>query len=135
VAFLVDCNVLSEATKPRPNIRAERWLEQNEADLVIDSIILGEIRLGILQLPSGRKKYELEVWYKTVVAGIVCLPWDATSAERWAELLADLRLKGRSMPVLDSMIATTALVHDLVVVTRNRRDFEHAGLTVVNPFE
>lgn len=66
---------------------------------------------------------------------IVCLPWDATIALRWAELISDLRRSGRSMPLADSMIAATALTHGLTVVTRNGKDFEKAGLSVVNPFE
>ena len=53
---------------------------------------------------------------------------------RWAALLASLRVSGRTMPIQDSLIAATALVHDLVVVARNRADFEKAGLDIVDPF-
>jgi predicted nucleic acid-binding protein len=64
-----------------------------------------------------------------------CLPWDANTGLRWARLLADLRRSGRAMPIKDSLIAATALEHDLTVVTRNRRDFENAGVEVVDPFD
>jgi predicted nucleic acid-binding protein len=63
-----------------------------------------------------------------------CLPWEAETGLRWAALLASLRAAGRAMPVKDSLIAATALVHDLVVATRNRADFDKAGVKVVNPF-
>jgi len=63
-----------------------------------------------------------------------CLAWEAETGLRWAELVASLRAMGRAMPIKDSLIATTALVHGLVVVTRNRADFEKAGVDVLDPF-
>ena len=63
-----------------------------------------------------------------------CLPWEAESGLRWAELLTSLRASGRAIPIKYSLIASTALVHGLTVVTRNRADFEKAGVKVVNPF-
>ena len=68
------------------------------------------------------------------MAKIVCLPWDAAAGLRWAQLLADLRTSGLSMPIKDSLIAATALVHGLSVATRNTSDFEKADVEVVNPF-
>lgn len=65
----------------------------------------------------------------------MCLPWDATTAIRWAKLLADLRAKGRAMPLKDSMIAANALAHGLTVATRNTRDFKEARVPLVNPFD
>jgi predicted nucleic acid-binding protein len=62
------------------------------------------------------------------------LPWEAATGLRWAQLLADLRAAGRAMPIKDSLIAATALVHGLTVVTRNRADFEKAGVDIVDPF-
>ena len=106
MTFLVDANVLSEATKPAPHEAVVDWLRHNEREIAVDPIILGEIRFGILLLPAGSR----------------------------AKLLAGLRASGRSMPIKDSLIAATALVHDLVVVTRNARDFTNAGLKVIDPF-
>ncbi len=65
---------------------------------------------------------------------ITCISWDVAVGLRWAKLLADLRAAGRSMPIKDSLVAATALAHDLVVVTRNRRDFENARVRLVDPF-
>ncbi len=134
MTYLVDANVLSEATRPTPDARAVGWLRRNEREIAVDPIILGEIRFGILLLPRGRRRQRLERWFDDGVSRLTCLPWDASVGLRWAKLLADLRTGGRSMPVKDSLIAATALAHGLVVVTRNRRDFESAGVRLVDPF-
>jgi len=134
VIYLVDANVLSEATKPAPDARVVEWLKQNEREIAVDPFILGEIRFGILLLPAGKRRQRLERWFKDGVAKVVCLPWDAAVGLRWAKLLADLRASGQSMPIKDSLIAATALVHGLTVVTRNERDFKKAGVKVVDPF-
>jgi toxin FitB len=131
--FLVDANVLSEATKPAPDERVVEWLGHNEPELAVDPIILGEIRFGILLLPPGRRRSRLERWFEDGVQRLQCIPWEASTGLRWAELLATLRGKGCAMPVKDSLIAATALAHDLEVVTLNRRDFDAAGVVVVDP--
>ena len=132
--YLVDANVISEPTKQKPNSRVVSWLTKNQAKLVVDSIILGELRIGILALPAGRKRKTLEQWFDTVVETIDCLPWDARVSQRWAALVVDLKRKGETMPLLDGMIAATALEHDLTVVTRNTRDFRKTGVRTLNPF-
>ena len=134
MTFLVDANVLCEPTKPQPDRRVVEWLRRHEAELAVAPIILGEIRFGIHLLPAGRRRQHLERWFEEGVRRIHCLPWEATNGLRWAKLLADLRAAGRAMPIKDSLIAATALVHDLAVATRNTRDFENAGVRVANPF-
>ena len=135
MSHLVDANVLSEPTRPDPSPVAMAWLRKHERDIVVDPIILGEIRFGILLLRPGRKRAALERWFDEGIRRLRCLPWEAETGLRWAELLAALRRSGRSMPVKDSLTAATALVHDLSVVTRNAHDFEPAGVAIVNPFE
>ncbi len=134
MTFLVDANVLSEATKPAPESNAIEWLRRNERDLAVDPIILGEIRFGIHLLPAGKRRRRLEHWFDEGVARIVCVPWDAPTGLRWAKLLAELRRSGQSLPVKDSLIAATALIHGFIVVTRNTRDFTKAGVKVLDPF-
>jgi predicted nucleic acid-binding protein len=134
VTFLVDANVLSEPTRALPDKRCVSWLAANEADMAVDPIVLGEIRFGILLLPVGTRRRRLEHWFDTGVQRLFCLPWEAATGLRWAKLLVELRRTGRVMPVKDSMIAATALVHGLTVATRNRGDFEKAGVKVVDPF-
>ncbi len=133
--YLVDANVLSEPTKQMADNKVVAWLDANESNLIVDSIIIGELRIGILALPRGRKRERLEQWYETVIETIECLPWDATISQRWAALVVELRRKGETVPLLDGMIAATALQHDLVVATPNTRDFEKTGVKTLNPFE
>lgn len=133
--YLVDANVLSEPTKPVPNPRVLEWLRAHERDIVIDPIILGELRFGILVLPKSKKRTALERWFDTGIERLHCLPWEADTALTWAQLLARLRAAGRAMPTKDSLIAATALTHGLTVVTRNRVDFAKADVRIVDPFE
>lgn len=135
MTYLVDANVLSEPTKPAPSSKVVDWLSANQRNLVVDSIILGELCIGILALPRGRKRTLLEQWFEALVQTIDCLPWDATISRRWAKLVVDLKRKGATMPLLDGMIAATALQHDLTIATRNTRDFRKAGVKALNPFE
>lgn len=134
MTFLVDANVLSEPTRPSPDPAVMTWLRTHASECVVDPVILGEMRFGILLLPRGRKRTALEQWFAAGIAGLRCLEWDAAHGLQWADLLARLRRTGRSMPIKDSLIATTALVHGLTVATRNHADFAKAGVRVVNPF-
>jgi len=79
VTFLVDANVLSEATKPEPDPRVLEWLARHEGEIAVDPIVLGEIRFGILLLPAGRRRERLERCFEDGVERIRCLPWEAAS--------------------------------------------------------
>ncbi len=106
----------------------------HEEEIIVDAIILAEMCMGVLALPRGRKRARLEQWLETVAGTIECLPWDAATSRRWAKLAVELKAKGRTLPLLDSMIAATALEHGLIVATRNISDFKRAGVKAVNPF-
>lgn len=131
--YLVDANVLSELTKSDRDEGVVNWLRFNEREIAVDPIILGEVRFGILRLPRGKRRARLDEWFNAI-QNVVCLPWEAETGLRWAQLLATLRASGRAMPITDSLIAATALVHELIVVTRNGADFEKAGVEIFNPF-
>ena len=132
--FLVDANVLSEPTRPRPDPKVVAWLRRQEREIAVDPIILGELRFGIELLPPSGRRKRLEQWFESGVGRIICLTWTAETGLRWARLLADVRSAGTAMPIKDSLIAATALTHHLTVVTRNVTDFRKANVRILDPF-
>jgi predicted nucleic acid-binding protein len=134
MTYLADANVLSEPTRPTPDPRVLAWLRTHELNLVVNPLVLGEIEYGILLLPASRRRKRLEEWFASGMDRITVLDFDRATASRWAQLLAGLRRQGLSMPIKDSLIAATALVHDLTVATRNTQDFAPAGVRLLNPF-
>ena len=110
------------------------WLRTHEPDIAVDPVVLGELRFGILILPNGKKRSALERWFDAGAERLHCLPWDADTGLKWAELLARLRKSGKAMPIKDSLIAATALVHGLAIASRNRADFIKAGVRIVDQF-
>jgi predicted nucleic acid-binding protein len=134
VKYLVDANVLGEPTKPRPDPAVVDWLRTHEPELVVNPIVLGELEYGILLLQSGRRRSRLAKWFSEGIQNIRTLELNATTAAVWARLLAELRHKGREMPVKDSLIAASARQHRLIVATRNVAHYQNASVKVVNPF-
>ena len=133
--YLVDANVLSEATKPAPSSAVLAWLREYEHELAVSPIVLGEVEYGILILPPSRRRSRLEEWFRAGVSRIRVLDFDTSAAASWARLLARLKTKGRAMSIKDSLIAATASAHHLTVATRDVDDFRAAGATVENPFD
>lgn len=127
MTFLVDATVLSEATKAAPSEACIAWLRRRERELIVDPVILGEVRYGILLLPSGRRRTRLERWFEAGVQRLQCVPRDAATGLRWAELLAALRRAGCTMPIKDSLIAATALA------LRERGAASGDGKLIYNP--
>jgi toxin FitB len=129
--FPIDTNVLSEYNRPGgPDAGVKRWLETTDRQ--------SEIQKGIELLAEGRRRAQLEEWLKRDLeawfSGRV-LPVDRQVAACWASLVAQGARTGRPLPAVDSLIAATALAHDLTIVTRNTRDFEGVGATTLNPWE
>jgi len=136
--FLLDTNIPSELTRPRPEARVAAWLESaDDGRLYFSVVSLGEIVKGVSKLASGRKRNELEKWLETTLRpwfGVRILSVDELVARRWGALTAHSERKGRRLKVADGMIAATALVHDLTIVTRNVKDFAGLGVNVFNPW-
>lgn len=133
--YLVDANVLSEVTRPEPFAEVVAWLRKHERDLAVTPIVLGEIEYGIGLTNSPRKRKELEHWFAEGMKRLRVIDLDSGTASVWAALLARLKKKGRAMPVKDSLIAASAIQHQLTIVTRNVSDFQNAGVPLINPFE
>ena len=133
--FIADANLLSEPTKLVPAPQVLEWLRLHEEQIVVTPVILGELEYGILLLPSSKRKKQLEVWFEKIRATARCLDFDSKAASSWAHLLAHLKSKGHAMPIKDSLIAATAIAHNLIVATRNTRDFKNAQVPLINPFE
>jgi predicted nucleic acid-binding protein len=136
--FLVDTNVISEFVKPQPDPRVIRWLEEtNPADLFVSVITYGEIRLGIQDLPLGRRRSALETW---LAAGLPVwfrsnlLPITRDIADRWGVLTVKAKKNGIQVATADGLIAATASAHDLTIATRNQRDFAETGVRIFNPW-
>ena len=133
--YLVDANVLSEATKPSPNDMVLDWLSKNERVLAVNPIVLGELQYGIFLLPSGKKRDRLLKWLASGIQHLAMLVLDSETACVWAQLLSELKHKGHAMPLKDSLIAASARQYGLCIATRNTKDFAPAGVKLVNPFE
>jgi predicted nucleic acid-binding protein len=135
VKYIVDANLLSEATKPDPAPQVLEWLRLNEQNLAVTPVVLGELEYGVLLLPASRRKKQLEMWFEKIRSTAHCLDFDSKAASSWAHLLAHLKSKGHAMPIKDSLIAASAIAHNLTVATRNTRDFKNARVPLINPFE
>ena len=133
--YIVDANLLSEATKPDPAPQVLDWLRLNEQNLAVTPVVLGELEYGVLLLPASRRKKQLELWFEKIRSTAHCLDFDSKAASSWAHLLAHLKSKGHAMPIKDSLIAASAIAHNLTVATRNTRDFKNARVPLINPFE
>ena len=134
VVYLLDTNVVSELRKPRPSTKVVAWLESREdPDLHLSAVTIGELQAGIevTRTQDPAKAEELEAWADQVADSYNVLAMDAACFRRWARLM-----HRRSGTVYeDAMIAATALVHNLTVVTRNVRDFSRFNVPVLNPFD
>jgi predicted nucleic acid-binding protein len=138
--FLIDTNVLSEYNRPgSPNAGVKRWLETTIRELQYVSVItLAEIQKGIELLDEGKRRAQLEQWLtqdlETWFSGRV-LHVDRQVSRHWASLVAQAVRRGKPLPTVDSLIAATALTHDLTIVTRNVRDFDGTGAPTLNPWK
>lgn len=136
--FLLDTNVVSELIKPRPEARVAAWIEATEESLFRLSVLtLGEIRKGIDSLPDWSRRSALESWLShdlLVRFAHRILDVDQDVADRWGQIVAKAAAAKRQLPVIDGLLAATALHHNLTLVTRNTKDVSLTGVPVINPW-
>jgi len=139
LTYLLDTNVLSEVRRPLPDARVLAWLDEVEEErLHLSVITIAELARGIALLPTGKRKADLALWLETDLQlrfGHRLLSIDGDTAFLWGRLMADAKLAGRHLAVMDGWIAAIALRHGLVVATRNLRDFKDLGLELFNPWQ
>ena len=138
MSFLLDTCVVSELVRKRPHLPVLEWIgEQDEKSLYLSVVTIGEIEKGIARLPASTRRRGLQSWVRRdLVArfGERLLAVDIRAATRWGGMSGESERRGVPLPVIDSLIAATALVHGLAVVTRNVEDFERCGVACVNPW-
>lgn len=137
--FLLDTNVISEYSRAKPpDERVRKWVDaQDEQSLCLSVLALGEIRRGASLLSPGNKRNQLEAWLEIELPLRFenrVLPIDGTIAEFWGAMAAKARLRGMTLGVIDGLVAATAKHHELVVVTRNVKDFTVWEAPIVNPW-
>ena len=131
--YLLDTNIVSELRKPRPHGGVVAWLQSTEdVDLHLSAVTLGEIQAGIEMTRDQdvSKAAEIEVWLELVAQSYNVLPMDGATFRAWAKMMH----RRRDTLYEDAMIAATAAVHNLTVVTRNVADFAQFDVRVLNPF-
>ena len=138
MSFLLDTNVVSEWVKAQPEPRVVRWLAEVDEDRVFISVItIGEIRHGIDRLSTGRRRSRLDDWLRNDLPerfeGRV-LPIEVDVSDAWGAIVARCERKGHPIGSVDALIAATAEVHDLTIVTRDVAGFRSAAETVYDPW-
>lgn len=137
--FLLDTNCVSELVRTKPHPRVVEWMESVEESLLYLSVLtLGEICKGLASLPHGKRRTRLEEWLEVELRARFAdrlLPVDEEVALRWGLLAARANRQGKSLPVIDGLLAATALHHNLTLVTRNTGDFAIGQVPVLNPWE
>ena len=122
--FLLDSNLISELSKPQPNANVLTNIQRFEPLCAISAITLQEALFGVELLPDGSRKNRLKEYVESVKQKFDVIPYDATAAAYYAEVVAKCNKAGQPRPICDSQIAATALANDLILVTRNTKDFE-----------
>lgn len=134
--WLLDTCVVSELTRKLPDERVLRWLAENAGVAMLSTVSLGKIQYGIERLAAGRSRNTLQLWFDGLCVQYAprLLPADEPVWRAYGRLKASLEAIGRPQEDLDLLIAATATVHRLTLVTRDTRHFEDSGVKTLNPW-
>jgi tRNA(fMet)-specific endonuclease VapC len=137
--YLLDTNVISELISKQPNKKVVEWLDHLDPNTIYLSVItIGEIRKGIEKLPPSKRRDGVKGWLEEdlllrfqgrileITTGVMLI---------WGELTGRLENEGRRITAIDSLLAATALHGNYRLVTRNEHDFQHTGVTIINPWK
>lgn len=137
--YLLDTCLVSELTKPKPNLGVVEWINSvPEQFCALSVLTLGELEKGISKLAPSKKKTRLEVWLHSDLSGRFqgrIIPIELEISLKWGEISGQSEALGKPISVIDGLIASTALVNHLVVVTRNTSDFAVTEAKLLNPWE
>ena len=138
MSWLLDTPVVSELVRVDPDPGLVEWLDsQDENTLYLSVLTIGELEKGIAKLADSRRKTTLRKWVRSdllIRFETRLLTIDHRVTSHWGVLVGTSERKGRPLPVIDSLIAATAMTHELTVVTRNLPDFERCGVSCVSPW-
>lgn len=134
--YLLDTNVLCEPLTAKPNKNVEKWFHQIPNHCLYLSVLtIGEIRKGVEKISDPKKKQKIMLWLENDILKLFhnrILPITFDISDRWGRLQYQVK---RPLPAIDSLIAATALHHDMTLVTRNTKDYcDCPGLEIVNPW-
>lgn len=139
MSFLIDTCCISELSKKQPDRNVVSWFSSHdETEMHLSVITFGELIKGVEKLSASKKKAELNQWISYDLKQRFrnrILDISMTEVKKWGEILAVCGNKGTPVPAIDALIASTALVHDLTVVTRNNNDMQPTGVDIVNPWK
>jgi toxin FitB len=137
--FLLDTNCISELVRPEPEPLVMDWMEAADESLLYLSVLtLGEIRKGIAGLVQSKHRTHLETWLEVDLQARFfgrIVPVDSAIADRWGLLASEAKRKGAALPIIDGLLAATALHYNLTVVSRNVKDFIYTQVQVLNPWQ
>lgn len=137
--FLLDTNIPSELMRSSPELAVARWVAGQAIEALYLSVVsIGELQKRFTIMPEGKRRTQLRDWLETALLPLFqerVLPVTDSAAERWGTLDGTRQMMGRPLSVPDGLIAATALEHDLTVVTRNIRDFDGWGVSLIDPWQ
>ena len=137
--YLLDTCLISELIKRQPDQRTLKWVRAvDEAQCFISVITVGEIQKGITKLTDNNKQDRLRAWFDNDFSKRFrnrIIPINNQIASKWGEILGTNEQKGVTLPVIDALIAATAITMDLTVVTRNTKDIQRCGAKILNPWQ